>query len=194
MNILAIDSTAEQLVVCGSFNGKTASQISNQGSKKHNSLIMQYVDYVCGQLGVTVDMFDCFACVIGAGSFTGIRIGIATAKALSIACKKPCVSLTSFEQVAYNIKDEKFAVTIDARHDNFYAAIFENNWTNCVEMGCFSKTQLESMGIKIYEKKSYSCPDKLIATAEYYAKSQKFSNLMPLYLKKSQAEREKDGD
>lgn len=194
MNILVIDATAEQLVVCATFDGVVADRISFEGSKKHNSLLLTYVDEICNQLNVSVCDFDCFGCVVGAGSFTGIRIGVSTVKALAFASGKPCVALTCFEQVAYSVNEEKFVVKLDAKHGNYFCAMFKNNWTNCVEMKCYTAEELQSLNVSIFEKTTFSDPKTLIATTLYYANQGKFGELTPLYLKKSQAERERDGE
>lgn len=63
------------------------------------------------------------------GSFTGIRIGISTVKALSEVCKIKLVQVTSLETLCENIKDNskiKVAI-IDARNDQVYCGIFDEN-------------------------------------------------------------------
>ena len=69
---------------------------------------------------------DFFACVVGAGSFTGIRIAVSTIKAFCVAYKKPCLSITSFDTLAYNKQGEKVLAVIDAKHDAFYVCGYDN--------------------------------------------------------------------
>ncbi|MEG1608464.1 MAG: tRNA (adenosine(37)-N6)-threonylcarbamoyltransferase complex dimerization subunit type 1 TsaB [Clostridia bacterium] len=194
MNILVIDSTAEQLVVAATFDGKMAQRISFEGSKKHNSLLLVFVDEICEELGIDIVDFDCFGCVVGAGSFTGIRIGVSSVKALAFASGKPCVSLTCFDEVAFDKNDDKFVVALDAKHDNFYCGIFEKNWTKCVELKSISKQELLQLGLPVYEKITFCNPKTLIDIVTYRAEKGEFAELEPLYLKKSQAERERDGE
>ena len=62
------------------------------------------------------------------GSFTGIRIGLATIKALCDVTKKPCISVSSLEALAYSVNppnDTIICCAIDAKHFNIYAGIFE---------------------------------------------------------------------
>lgn len=193
MNVLIIDSTAEKLVVCGCANNVIASRISSDGSKRHNCNILPYIDEVLKQLGIEINQLDSVGCVVGAGSFTGIRIGVSTIKAIAMACKIPTISVTSFEIVAYNVNERKFAVTLNARHDN-YVGVFEENWKNCTQTKSMTDDELKALGISVYSRECATQPEVLIEIAKYKFANNNFSTLQPLYLKKSQAEREKDGD
>ncbi len=192
MNILAIDSVSDELVVCGSC-GDNIQVRTSVGNKKHNSAILPLVDEVVDALGITLQDIDFIGCVIGAGSFTGIRIGIATCKALSTALSKPCVAITSFEEMAYD-STGKFITAIDCRHDEFYTATFDGSWRNFVGFGIMTKDMLnESKDLVIYKNKPSSA-EHLIGIVRAKAESGNLGTLEPLYLKKSQAEREKDGE
>lgn len=73
---------------------------------------------------------DLLACSEGPGSFTGIRIGMATIKAFSDACNKPVTGISSLEALAYEVieqkgrKDCKILSMIDARNDNVYFSVY----------------------------------------------------------------------
>ncbi|MEG1395099.1 MAG: tRNA (adenosine(37)-N6)-threonylcarbamoyltransferase complex dimerization subunit type 1 TsaB [Clostridia bacterium] len=194
MKILAIDSVAENLVVAVSDGEKLYSKVSTTGSKTHNSLLLPYIDEALGEAGLEIGDIDCFGCVVGAGSFTGIRIGVSTMKALCFATGKKCVALTSFQEVAYNIEEENFVVAIDCRHDSFYCAQFAQNWENIIQMREYTAEELTKFDCNIYYKKGASSPQKLVEMTQILATKNEFGQLEPLYLKKSQAEREKDGD
>jgi len=82
---------------------------------------MGAVDEVLKKASMRLEDCDFFAAVVGAGSFTGIRIGISAVKGLCLACGKPALPVTSFEVVAYNAVGEKKLCLIDALHDSYYA-------------------------------------------------------------------------
>lgn len=65
-------------------------------------------------------------CDIGPGSFTGIRIGIATVKAFSDSLNIPCIGISSLEALAYNVStDGLICSTIDCKNDNCYFTLYE---------------------------------------------------------------------
>lgn len=193
MNILALDVTGNNLVVA-LYNGKdTLSEIPQATGKRHNSLVMPAIETILDKANMTIKDIDVFACVVGPGSFTGIRIGIATIKALSFATNKPCVALNSLEEMAYG-KDGDFYTLIDALHDNYYAAKFAGSWENIQELSCKHIDEIKKDNLTLYFKEEDSKPENLIAIALAKANKGDFTTLEPVYLRKSQAERDRDGD
>ena len=194
MNILALDVTSPKLVVAVSKDGVIVSRKSEETGQKHNALVMPYIESLLLAQGLTVNDIDVFTCVVGPGSFTGIRIGIATIKALAFATKKPCVSINAFEEMAYT-KSGKFITAIDALHDNYYYSEFNGSWDNMVEMDCKHIDEIKAKGLDIYFKETESDVENLIRIAQDKAKKGEYTtSLEPLYLRKSQAERDRDGD
>ena len=193
MNILALDVTGTNLVVA-LYNGKDIiSEIPEATGKRHNSLVMPAIETILDRANMGIKDIDVFACVVGPGSFTGIRIGIATIKALSFATNKPCVAINSLEELAFG-KDGDFYTLIDALHDNYYAAKFSGSWENIQELTCKHIDEIKKDNLKLYFKEEDSKPENLIAIAKAKAEKNEFSNLEPVYLRKSQAERDRDGD
>lgn len=190
--ILIIDTTSEQMCIACSNGEKVFSTLPDSGSKKHNSNILPSVDFTLKKAGLKIDEIDVFGCVVGPGSFTGIRIGVATVKALAFATGKKCVSITSFEELAYSENDSQVTVAIDCRHNSYYVAKFENSSLNPVFVGELSEEELSKQNCKVIKKSGASNPDKLIAIAKMKIQANEFSELVPYYLKKSQAEREYD--
>lgn len=190
MKILAIDTTSENLVIAYYDGEKTYSFVSDEGSKRHNSILMPSVDKVLSKSGDKISDVDCFACVVGPGSFTGIRIGVSTVKALAFATGKKCVSVTSFEELAYGNTDKEFYVAIDCRHDSYYYAKFNGGYRDQAECGEILSEDLDKLDCPVIKKQGASDPDNLIAIAKEKFLENDFSNPVPFYLKKSQAERE----
>lgn len=82
--------------------------------------LMDAIDAVLREVGLTAQDAEFIACVVGPGSFTGIRIGIATAKGLCFALGKKALALTSFDLLAY-AETERALCLVDAGHANYYA-------------------------------------------------------------------------
>ena len=90
---------------------------------------------------LSIQNIDLIVCDKGPGSFTGIRIGVATAKAFSDSLNIPLVGVNSLEALAYNyIKENKFICSIlDARNNNCYFALYKCNSGSCKQiLGPFS--------------------------------------------------------
>lgn len=78
---------------------------------------------------LTVDAIDGFGIGIGPGSFTGLRIGLSTVKALSYATGKPCYPFSSLDAIAYNFVDEdipRLCVVVDAKRSHVYTRFYAN--------------------------------------------------------------------
>ena len=194
MNILAIDSTTDRLVVCARIDGKYAEKISGEDVKRHNGLLLAYVDEVLASLGRTLNDIDVFAAVYGPGSFTGIRVGVSTVKAFCSALDKPVVAVDALSLIGYG-KSGEFITAIDARNDNYYAAMFSGDCFNVVWEKSVTKSELLSYNVSVTYQTLPTSGDDIISIAERRAAQGLFeSNLSPVYLKKSQAERMKDGE
>lgn len=113
-------------------NGKLFSSFTADCAMKHSILLMQKVDEVLKEASLSLAECDFFAAVVGAGSFTGIRIGISAVKGFALAFGKPTLSVTSFDVAAYNAigqnatDKDKILCLVDALHGSYYACGYEN--------------------------------------------------------------------
>lgn len=95
----------------------------------HSERLMTAVDYALGQSDLSISDMDVFAVAGGPGSFTGLRIGLSTAKGLAFATGKPLVAVPTLEAFAWNFPCSLHPVCLmlDARREEVYAAVF--SWT-----------------------------------------------------------------
>lgn len=121
MKFLAIDTSGRQLnTVC--CNEQTQVVLAKEDcAMRHSVLLMDEIDAALKKARLTADECDFFACVVGPGSFTGIRIGIATVKGLCLAGDKKALPLTAFDCLAYADTSERTLCLVDAGHGNYYA-------------------------------------------------------------------------
>lgn len=190
MKILAVDTAWDNMVVALSVDGMIYSETSFDGAKKHNSLILPMIDRLLDKADVKISEVDYFASVVGPGSFTGIRIGVSTVNALAFANNKNCVAINALEELAYPYCDTEFYTAIDCRHSCYYYGKFSGGFDNMVSMGEIAATELDEAKCRVVKKASPSDPNALIEISKVKIAKGELGALVPLYLKKSQAERE----
>jgi len=102
-----------------------AQTVINQ-NKTHSQIMMPQIENMFKAAEVDPRAVDAFAAAVGPGSFTGVRIGVATAKALAQAAGKPCVAVSTLEALAFGSKffDGIISPVLDARRDQVYNALF----------------------------------------------------------------------
>ncbi|MBQ7373181.1 MAG: tRNA (adenosine(37)-N6)-threonylcarbamoyltransferase complex dimerization subunit type 1 TsaB [Clostridia bacterium] len=202
MNYLAFDTSGNYLTVVSQGKEKAVREIK-ECLQSHSVALMKEIEYCLLDAQVKLSDIDVFACSIGPGSFTGIRIGVSTAKAFAYALDKKVLGVTSFESLAYNIVDSVKKLTlIDARHDNFYACAFDEN-NNVILPPCFlSKSEIidlykDFLVVSDVEIDGLNAIKGDLAKGFSVAVERKLNlasldreSLIPLYVKKSQAEEE----
>ena len=198
MNYLAIDTSGTHLTIVLIKNEQVFSEFIPDGNLKHSITLMPAVEKIAEQAQFDFNTADFFCAVVGAGSFTGIRIGVATVKALCFAFNKPCLSITSFDTLAYNKKDGKVLALIDAKHNGFYACGYENGAV-VISPAYLMRDEVEKLSdyqfvaiapIDGMQVETVSVVDGLISAIESKIDcvSQDIDELVPLYVRKSQAE------
>ena len=127
-NFLAVDTSGNYLTVVATKNGEIFSTFIENCAMRHSVSLMNAVDETLKKADLSLAECDFFASVVGAGSFTGIRIGISVAKGFCSACGKPALPITSFDVAAYNAIDSgKVLCIVDALHDCYYVCGYEGD-------------------------------------------------------------------
>ena len=198
MNYLAIDTSGKSLIVIIKNGDKVLSFYDDKCAFRHSVELMPKVEQLAKEADFDFSKADFFACVVGAGSFTGIRIGVSTIKAMCFAFNKPCLSVTSFDTLAYNKRGKVMAI-IDAKHNGFYACGYENNKV-CFAPTYIMRDELEKIAkdytLVSFEKVS-GFDVEVVSVVEGFIKAIEekkgettadLNKLEPLYCRKSQAE------
>lgn len=125
MYMLSVDSSAVTASTCLTEDGNVIkSEFINKGLT-HSETLLPMIENV--MQGVSYNELSAIAVNAGPGSFTGVRIGIATVKGLAFPNNTPCISVSTLESIVYNFIDENCVVcaVMDARRMQFYNALFK---------------------------------------------------------------------
>lgn len=126
MKILSIDTASQICGVSILENNNLIVRLDLDTGRTHSENLMPMIDQAFKQTNLSLKDIDLLVCDNGPGSFTGIRIGIATVKAFCDSLNIPCIGVSSLETLAYSISAEGLIATIlDCKNDNCYFALYE---------------------------------------------------------------------
>ena len=157
MKILSIDTASN---ICGvsilDDNNLICTLDTNTG-RTHSENLMPMINDAFNKTNLQLKDMNLIVCDIGPGSFTGIRIGVATAKAFFDSLSVPIVGINSLESLAYNVKNnlnesDVVCSIIDCKNDNCYFALFEKKNGN---LETLIEPQAESVESALSIIKSY---------------------------------------
>lgn len=127
MLILAISTSSKICSVALLENDKPIKELNIDNLKTHSENLLPLIDELFKSTNKNVSELDLIACDVGPGSFTGIRIGISTTKAIAEVNQIPVVSCTSLEALSYNVNSNTICSLIDARNNQVYCGVFDEN-------------------------------------------------------------------
>lgn len=211
MKILCIDTSSKLCSVAILENTTLINKLELDNGLTHSETLMPLIKDLLEKSNLSLKDINLLVSDIGPGSFTGIRIGVATCKAFSDSINIPCVGISSLEVLAYNSKNDGIICsTIDCKNDNCYFALYElvdENYT-VLEEPCaktvtevldilntkYSDKQINFVGdgIPSYSTNCYLNIENLgIAGYKKFISNNHVSeDILPLYLKKPQAQRQ----
>jgi tRNA threonylcarbamoyladenosine biosynthesis protein TsaB len=136
MRILAVDTSSASGSIALLDDARLMVEWTLHSAQTHNRLLLKNVDWLLRELGWTLEQVDGFAVTIGPGSFTGLRIGVATIKTLAWAAGKPFVGIPSLEALAAPLGYASFPVCplVDARKSEIYHAFYQPDGVGAVQL------------------------------------------------------------
>ena len=127
MMILALESSATACSVALTRDGELIAHAYQHSGLTHSRTLMPMVNIVLTSCGESMEHVDVVAVAAGPGSFTGLRIGVATAKGLAWAGDKDCAPCSTLESMAWplaHMEGKVIVCAMDARRSQVYNAIF----------------------------------------------------------------------
>lgn len=125
--LLSVDSSAVTASVALTDGDKVIKSEFINAGLTHSETLLPMIKRVME--GYSFNDLESIAVTAGPGSFTGVRIGVATVKGLAFESNIPCISVSTLEAIAYNFTDENAVIcaVMDARRMQFYNALFSVN-------------------------------------------------------------------
>ena len=127
MKILGLDSSGLVASAAVVENDILLAEYTTNYKKTHSQTLLPMLDEIKEMIELELESIDAIAIAAGPGSFTGLRIGAATAKGLGMALDKPLVEVPTLEGLAYNLcgTTQLVCPLMDARRNQVYTGIYE---------------------------------------------------------------------
>lgn len=228
MKIFAVDTSSEAASAALIDDNVLLGEYILNHKKTHSQKLMPIIDEVFTSCGLTPNDIDIYAVSVGPGSFTGLRIGVSTVKALAHASEKPVIGISTLEALAYNMPFCRYTLCtmLDARNEQVYNAAYRWNGMNIEVIEKPNAAHISECISRIKDKDDYimftgngiranrafieaELSDKALFSPQAYnevsaaavAQAAYFKayddnniksciDILPVYLRKSQAERE----
>ena len=217
MIVLGLDASSDAAAVGIVADGVLLGEYTINNGKNHSVKLLPMVEELLRQTGIAFFEIDAYACGVGPGSFTGVRIGVATAKGFAQSYEKPVIPVSSLQILAENIRAYHGlrVACVHARCDEVYCAAYDHAGEAVLEPSVMTAQELSAY---IQDKECMLCGDGALlleglgeqtilasqgagvirggAVAELgyrlleAGKQAHYTEVSPLYLRASQAERE----
>ena len=127
MSILAIDTASSVSSVAVASEGKLRAEVTVEAGRTHSETLLSHIEGALSFAGIERSALTGVAVGIGPGSFTGLRIGLATAKAIAYGLGIPLVGVSTLAALAlaFPVPDVYTLVLMDAQKGNAYAGLYE---------------------------------------------------------------------
>ena len=129
MKILAIDSSSIAGSVALLEDGEIKYEDISHDKRTHSETLLPMIAKLKEESGLDLSTIDAIAITGGPGSYTGLRIGSATAKGLGLALDKPIINVPTMEALAYNVVGSEYLVCpmMDARRERVFTGLYKFN-------------------------------------------------------------------
>ena len=128
MRLLAIDTSTEQVAVAIGSDGVVSAAIKLRGERRHAEQLVPAIRYVADETGTDLSHLAAIAVCIGPGLFTGLRVGVTTAKVMAQALHVPVIPVGSLDLAAFPLRHSPrlIVAALDARRGELFHASYRS--------------------------------------------------------------------
>lgn len=143
--LLSADTSSSRFSIALLKGYRLIDEFESKPFNMHSSELLPEIAKVLSKNSYLLEDINAFCVGLGPGSFTGLRIGLTTIRAMALALKKPVVGIPSIDGMAYNLLGSKgeICAVIDAKQNKVYARIY-----TCTDKGIKPKSRFLLLGIK----------------------------------------------
>jgi tRNA threonylcarbamoyladenosine biosynthesis protein TsaB len=151
MKILGIDTATPFLALGVVEEDKVLSELRFNAGQTHAQILIPSIDRVLKEAYLKLEELDGIAISIGPGSFTGLRIGLATAKGLCFASEKPLISVPTLDGLVYFQRSSSYPLVpiLDAKKNEVYSAVYDSRDGRIKRVSDYWVTSIEKLVAKI---------------------------------------------
>ena len=173
MIVLSIDSSSKVATVAILKDDVLLGEYILNDKREHSVILVPLIENLLKECNLTIDDIDGYVVSKGPGSFTGLRIGMATVKGMSFGNNKPYISISSLDALAYNLISFNGIICpiMDALRENVYTALYKNNNDNLEKIMDYTAMDIDKLvdllknknedvifvGDGVYKHKQYIC-------------------------------------
>lgn len=139
---LFLDTSSTDVSIALVLDGKIISKKIGSEINQHSIYATNFLDEVLRSANKSPSDVDRIMVVNGPGSFTGIRIGVTIAKVYAYLLKKDVICVSSLKMRSISKKHDYCMSLMDARHDNYYMGLYDENNNNVIEEGFVGKDRV----------------------------------------------------
>lgn len=186
---LFIDTSLSDVSIALVKDNILLSKIHEDIPQKHSVYVVKYIENILKENKLSPKNVDEIIVVNGPGSFTGIRIGVTIAKTYAYLLNIRIVTITSLQARIIGLKGKCFLSLIDAKRDNYYVGLYDENYNKITEgfmnINRVNELKLEYSPEVVDIDKEYNI-EKIIAYTKKIPSANPHS-VNPLYLKEPEA-------
>ncbi len=154
MLVMGIDTSTMQGGVALLSEQGLVSEYTLNVKATHTERLLPLIDRALQDAGITLGQVDGLAVAVGPGSFTGLRIGLSTAKGLAVATGKPLVGVSTLEAMAWTLPFCAYPICpiLDARKGEIYCALFRHEGDRLIRLSEDAARSPDSLVNRIQER------------------------------------------
>lgn len=153
MKVLALDTSTLMSTCAVIEDDRLLGEYSLSRDMSHSERLVPMIEEILAELDIKLKEIDLYAVATGPGSFTGLRIGLATVKGFAHVFNKPVVGVSTLEALAYNLPYNRLVVSLlDARRDRVYAGIYSGQDQELLRLEEEEAIELDSLLEKLSDR------------------------------------------